>query len=51
MVKADEKDSPDVELFGAMTNLNKIKDNPEIVCCNILFTDEIVALVSSNAWL
>jgi hypothetical protein len=48
-VKAAEKDRPDEVLFGATTNLNKINDKPEIVCCNMLFTEEIVARVSSNA--
>ena len=51
IVNAEENDSPAVALLGATTNLNKIKDNPDIVCCNILFTDEIVARVSSSAWL
>ena len=50
-VNADEKDSPVDVLFGATINLNRINDNPEIVCCNMLFTDEIVARVSSSAWL
>ena len=51
IVNAVENDSPVVALFGATTNLNKIKDNPDIVCCNILFKEEIVARVSSSAWL
>ena len=35
--------------FILTTNLKQIRENPEIVCCNILFTDEIVARVSSKA--
>ena len=48
-VKAQEKLKPVVLEFGAITNLNAIKDRPEIVCCSMLFTDDIVALVSSMA--
>ena len=49
-VKAEEKDSPVIELCGATTNLNNINESPEIVCCSILFTEDIVARVSSNAY-
>ena len=38
-----------VSEFGAITNLKAIKDRPEMVCCSMLFTDEIVARVSSIA--
>lgn len=48
-VKADEKLKPSVVELGAIVNLNKISDKPEMVCWSILFTEEIVALVCSLA--
>ena len=48
-VNAPEKLRPSIFFAGAMTNLKHIKDIPEIVCCNMLFTDDIVARVSSLA--
>ena len=49
MEKAAEKPKPATSDDGATTNLKHIKDKPEIVCCNMLLTDEIVARVSSKA--
>ena len=48
-VNADEKLKPSVDELGAITNLNKISDRPDMVCWSILFTEDIVALVCSLA--
>jgi hypothetical protein len=48
-VNASEKLKPVVSEDGAITNLKAINDKPEMVCWSMLFTDEIVALVSSIA--
>ena len=49
-VNASEKLKPEVSDDGAITNLKAISDKPEIVCWSMLFTDDMVALVSSMAY-
>ena len=49
MVNEREKLRPSMFEFGDITNLNAINDKPEMVCWSMLFTDDIVALVSSMA--
>ena len=46
---AAEKLKPVISFVGAITNLKAISDRPEMVCCNMLFTEDMVARVSSRA--
>ena len=50
---AAEKLKPVTPFAGAITNLKQIRDKPEIDCCTMLFTDDMVARVSSlaNKWM
>ena len=48
--KAMEKLIPESAPFALTINLKHMREIPEIVCCNMLFTDEIVARVSSSAY-
>lgn len=46
---APAKLNPLFSLSGAITNLKQINDIPEILCWSMLFTDDMVARVSSSA--
>ena len=48
-LNASVNDRPVAFVEGAITNLKAIRERPDIVCWNMLFTEEIVALVSSLA--
>jgi hypothetical protein len=50
MKNAAEKLRPVTSFAGEITNLKQISEIPEIVCCNMLFTEDMVARVSSMAW-